>query len=112
MKTGLSIFEQGAMSERHGPEALQIIKNFGNNKTYHEYEALHAIENTMCMNLLDYFTRRVPLMLSANDHGFKYLDSIAEVFRASRGLTSAEIEEQKNQVKHFIKTEFNWKVGL
>ncbi len=90
---------------RHGNEALPMLTE--QNSSVWQMEARHAIENTMCFNLLDFYLRRAPLFLSLPDHGLGLLDGIAEVFL--RAGLSHNIENQKAAVRDFVKSQLAWK---
>lgn len=94
---------------RYGAEAAEIYKKFGRNTSYWKLEALQSIQNTMCFNLLDFYIRRVPLMLSHVDHGLQLIDEIAEVFKAELNWSESEVAKQKQSVNNFISREFAWK---
>lgn len=95
--------------ERYGLEAFEIIKSYGENLSYWQLETMQAIQQTMCMNLLDFYTRRVPLMLAKSDHGISIINEVASVFKKELILTNAEIEAQKNQVINYIEQEYAWR---
>ena len=95
--------------ERYGLEAFEIVDSFGVQLGYWELEAYQAIRNTMCTTLLDFYTRRVPLMLSYKDHGLSLVDKIAAVFKKELILTAAEIENQKADLNNYITHELDWR---
>jgi glycerol-3-phosphate dehydrogenase len=50
---------------RHGMEAEEMLKHgYGQSLSRLEMELLHAIRHTMCLTLVDFYTRRCPLFLS------------------------------------------------
>jgi glycerol-3-phosphate dehydrogenase len=98
-----------ALVERFSMEAYEILKKYGEGNTYWQIEAYHAIETTMCMNLLDFYTRRTPLMLAYDDHGLQFLDDIAFVFKKLLILTESELIAQKNELTQYIESELAWK---
>jgi glycerol-3-phosphate dehydrogenase len=63
----------------------------------------------MCLNLTDFYTRRVPLMLAEKDHGLSILETISKVFKQELNLTEAQIEKQKQNLINHIKTELSWR---
>lgn len=97
------------LADRYGNEAFEIIKKFGSDKTYWQLEAYQSIYSTMCFNLVDFYSRRVPLMLAYRDHGMKYLDEISQVFKTEVNWTSAEVEAQKTALKNYIEKELAWR---
>ncbi len=90
------------LAERYGLEAFEIIKTYGADKTYWQLEAYQAIHHTMCLNLTDFYTRRVPLVLAYQDHGLSVLNEISEIFVKELKLTDAEILNQINELNKFI----------
>jgi glycerol-3-phosphate dehydrogenase len=100
---------QKKLTWRYGAESFEILKKFGTNKTYWQLEAYQAIHTTICLNLVDFYTRRVPLMLSHADHGLTYLDEISNVFKNELNLSSDEITNQQKKLNEHIDHELNWR---
>lgn len=99
----------GQLAFRYGEE-YKIIKNkFQNYKNYWQLEAAQAIHTTMCLNLVDFYSRRVPLFLSMSDHGQTLLNEIATIFKDELHLTDTEIEQQKSDLINYIKNELSWR---
>lgn len=96
------------LSQRFGAESFEILKKYGANKTYWQLEAYQAINSTMCMNLVDFFSRRVPLMLSHRDHGLGLLDEISEVFATELKWSQDDREAQQIFFKDYIEKELSW----
>jgi glycerol-3-phosphate dehydrogenase len=67
-----------------------------------------TIHTTMCLNLIDFYRRRVPLFLAEQDHGLKYLDNVAEVFKDYFDWSTQELEKQISELKTFIQDELSW----
>jgi glycerol-3-phosphate dehydrogenase len=97
------------LTDRYGFEALEVLRSYGPNCTYLEYEALHAVDSTMCLRLEDFFTRRVPLILAEQDHGIRYLEQISRVFQSHFSLSTAEIVEQQVKLRELLARELGWK---
>ncbi len=97
------------LADRYGAECFEIIAKYGKQKTYWQLEAHQAIDSTMCMNLVDFYTRRVPLMLSHNDHGIELLAEISEVFRAELKWSADELESQQSYLRSYIEKELSWR---
>lgn len=95
--------------ERYGQEAFEIVKKFGSEKTYWQLEAYQAIHHTMCLNLVDFYTRRVPLMLSHADHGIAFLSEISQVFQSELQLSEAQLKEQQQALHRYIESELAWR---
>lgn len=99
-----------ALALRHGHEG-QLIKEMYSSITqdYWQLEALHAIDHTMCLNITDFYSRRVHLVLAENDHGLSYLDQIAEMFKNRLQLSQSEITQQKKDLMDYLDAEFSWR---
>lgn len=107
--TRLSESERKLLVDRHGLEALKIIENFNPHLTYWQFEAAHAIENTMCLNLIDFYTRRVPLFLADRHHGLSVLNEIIVIFQSMLGWTSQQAEQERKKLETHIHSELAWK---
>jgi glycerol-3-phosphate dehydrogenase len=94
---------------RYGAEAKEILHRFGVTDQLWMIEAFQAIHKTMCLSLVDFYSRRVPLILSESDHGLKYLDDVAFVFQQELSLTEAEIAKQKSDLMSYIDSEMSWR---
>jgi glycerol-3-phosphate dehydrogenase len=97
------------LCERYGMETPEILQKHKQYKNYWQIEAAQAIETTMCLNLLDFYTRRVPLFLAERNHGLDYMNDIAIVFQELLNLIDAQIELQKKDLTEFINKELAWK---
>lgn len=95
--------------DRHGREAFAIVQAFKGLQTAIEFEAAHAILSTMCHDLTEFFTRRVPLFLATKDHGLDHLDKVVHVFRTFLGWSEAETQAQILNYKDYIEKELSWK---
>lgn len=97
-----------ALVERHGEEAIDILKAHpkanGRNILW-ALEAEHAISETMCLSLVDFYVRRTPLFLSRRDHGLLMLNEIAKVFQSRFGWSEAEKNQQVNALHEYIQSE-------
>ncbi len=105
--------------ERHGEEAWDILKagaaylhNGDDQQKCQAVEASHAIRNTMCMTLVDFYTRRAPLFLSYRDHGVSLLPTIGAVFQAELGWSDARKHEEFKKVQAHIDRELEWRKDL
>jgi glycerol-3-phosphate dehydrogenase len=96
------------LSDRHGGEVDEFLLRYGHELTYWQYEALHAIDHTMCLHLVDFFTRRVPLMLAFRDHGLSLLDQIVPIFEARYQWTKEQSAEEVRRVKDHVARELSW----
>lgn len=93
---------------RYGSESFEIIQKYGHGHSYWQIEAYQAIHKTMCLNLVDFYTRRVPLMLSYADHGVSHLHEITEVFKKELKWTEEETKNQSAKLNSYIQTELRW----
>lgn len=100
------------LAVRYGAEAFHILNEFKEAKTYWQCEAYQAIHTTMCLNLTDFYSRRVPLFLAEKDHGLQYLNEIAEVFQKELHLSEIQIKKQINDLQAYIAKELSWKTDL
>ncbi|MBC7420874.1 MAG: glycerol-3-phosphate dehydrogenase/oxidase [Bdellovibrio sp.] len=98
--------------ERYGLEGFEILAKYGQDLNYWQLEAFQAIQTTMCLNLVDFFARRVPLVLAYRDHGLSLLEKIATVFEQELNWSSAETEKQKKLLKDYIDSELSWRKSL
>lgn len=102
--------------DRHGPEADdlcraylgQISEAYSGQEVLWAIEARHAIEQTGCLNISDFFLRRTPLVLCQSDHGFRFISVVADQFKALLALTENQIEDQINELKAALAAEFLW----
>ena len=104
----LSPSDAARFVDRHGAEARKIWQNFGP-ASYWELEALHAIENTMCLHLVDFYTRRAPLFLSEPDHGVSQIGQIAAVFSRCLGWNREQLEAEEKNLAIHMKRELAWR---
>ncbi len=97
------------LSARYGNEAFEIIKKYGLSNTYWQLEAAHAIHATMCLNLVDFYTRRTPLMLAYRDHGLSLLNEISAVFIKELHWSQEDLEFQQANLRNYIEKELAWR---
>jgi glycerol-3-phosphate dehydrogenase len=113
---GLDVGTAHFLAERHGEEAYRIVQSFALKGFRHRQESLrwhleaqHAIRETMCLRLVDFYLRRSPLFLSRADHGFGLANELAEVFQHELGWSdeqrNAEIEALRKHLMH----EMSWR---
>ncbi len=99
--------------ERHGEEAKAILENYrartsGVHRLW-QFEAEHAIDSTMCFHLRDFVLRRSPLFLSRPDHGFLFLDDIAQLFQKELGWSDNKRLEETEAVRQHLDREMGWR---
>ncbi len=101
--------------KRHGDEALWIIEKVQSmypdqspDEALWTGEAVFAVQETMCLNLVDFYWRRTPLFLSFKDHGYGCVSSVSRVFGDYYGWDKEELKRQQNQLLEQIRGELNW----
>ncbi len=100
----------GLLADRHGLESHDLLARGlesvhvprSNEAWMWCAEALHAVENTMCMRLSDFYFRRTPLVLSRRDHGLPFADSIARTMATQLGWNSERQKEEINALQNQI----------
>lgn len=109
-KYGVSLDDVSFLVERHGIEAVDILEiaKVRGHRSIWQMEAFHAINQTMCLNLDDFYIRRAPLFLARKDHGMPFVDEICEVFSHELGWTVDEIQKQKQKIEAHLKFEMGW----
>lgn len=110
--THWSAQEASVFFDRHGGEALEIVKKFGVSYSAIELEALHAMESTMCLHLVDFYSRRVPLFLSQRDHGLGELQKIGRIFKQVLGWDLQTLEREKQELAQYMSRELSWVSAL
>ncbi len=105
----LSLDETTRLALRHGMET-ELMLQVGQQSSLSrmEIELLHAIRNTMCLSLVDFYTRRYPFFLSEPNHGVEWLNVLGLLAQNELGWSDAEAEVQKENVKAFIDRELLW----
>jgi glycerol-3-phosphate dehydrogenase len=111
---GVDVGTVNFLVDRHGEEAKTILQKYAPlyKKTVHirwQIEACHAIQETMCLSLRDFYLRRVPLFLANENHGFHLLNEIAGVFQNQLGWTEAVKLQQIELLKMHMQSEMGWK---
>jgi glycerol-3-phosphate dehydrogenase len=97
------------LAERYGMETAEILRRYPGNYTYWQLEAAQAIDHTLCLNLVDFYARRVPLFLSEPQHGLPQLESISAIFKERLAWSEAETQEQKQRLQAYMEKELAWK---
>jgi glycerol-3-phosphate dehydrogenase len=97
------------LAERYGLEAAHILQVYPSHYNYWQLEAAQAIDHTLCLNLVDFFARRVPLFLSLPDHGVSQLDNICEVFRMKLAWSQQDESLQRESLRLYMARELAWK---
>jgi len=99
---------QKYLAERYGAEYKVILDKYGVTDDVWVIEAYQAIHTTMCLNLIDFYRRRVPLFLAEKDHGMQFFDQIANVFKETYNWSEQTLNDEKNKLIKFIHDELNW----
>jgi len=97
------------LAQRYGMEAYKLIEENEDDLSVWQLEAVQSIRHTMCFNLVDFYIRRVPLMLGYRNHGLQFLDEIVEIFQTELDWDDAETKIQLEALKKFINDESNWR---
>ena len=97
------------LADRYGEEAFLIAETFGQDKSIWQLEAYQAIYKTMCLNLVDFYTRRVPLMLAYQDHGLSLVQEIADIFKVELNWSVDEKNKNIQDLKDYISKELAWR---
>jgi glycerol-3-phosphate dehydrogenase len=94
------------IADRHGLEGPRILADGPQRTNPLERlwcaEAVHAVRNTMCLHLADFYQRRTPLVLSRRDHGLCVCDAVADTMATLLGWTSARRQEEINALQKKI----------
>ena len=98
------------LAERHGLEGRSILQKgiavngpgLSPGEWLWSAEAVHAVENTMCLHLTDFFFRRTPLVLSQRNHGVAYARAVSEVMAAQLGWDKSRQLEEINALQKQI----------
>lgn len=96
------------MAERYGPEAERILQSYPGYTTLQKEVAFH-IDNTLCLNIADFYIRRSNLFLYHRDHGLSKFQEIAKVFADLLDFNSQEIIQNKEFIEAYIQHEMSWK---
>ncbi len=104
---------------RHGEEAFTILTKFKKGLTSSSteqdkqllwsLEARHAIHETMCMHLTDFYTRRAPLFLSHVDHGISLLPTLSKIFAEELGWDESRTQQECRALQQYISHELAWR---
>lgn len=102
---GVSVGAVQYLISRRGEEALDILRRMqtvqGDSEEQRLWlaEAKFSIENEMCLNLVDFYSRRSPLFLFRRDHGRPWADKMAPLFA---GLTKSSPQAQLSALDQLI----------
>ncbi|MGE0529351.1 MAG: FAD-dependent oxidoreductase, partial [Bdellovibrionales bacterium] len=70
-------------------------------------EALHAMEHTMCLRLVDFYFRRTPLVLARTDHGLAFNKALAAVMGTRLNWSSERRLEEINALQNYLRRELS-----
>lgn len=112
--SGLDREEVTLLVERHAMEIEALLKHdpgppLSSKERMWIMEAKHAIRETMCDSLVDFYSRRVPLFLSQRDHGLGYLNRISRAFQEELGWTESERVNACQALQEYIRKELSWR---
>lgn len=113
-KTGLSREAVHLLIERHAGEVHDLLlfdpgAGFSADERLWTMEAKHAIRETMCDTLVDFYARRVPLVLARADHGLPFLGRISRAFQEELGWSDQERASQSQKLQEYLKREYAWR---
>lgn len=118
METGLSEKTVRALVDRHAGEAHDLLhqtarKNYTGSEDAKLWsiEAWHAIHQTMCLHLTDFYVRRSPLFLARADHGLPLLEDLSRVFADELRWSDSQRSDEVAAVKAHIARELSWREG-
>ncbi len=100
------------LAQRYGLEAEKIMDQFPSTSSYWQLEAYQAIENTMCLHLVDFYSRRAPLFLARRDHGLPFLEEISHVFQSLLHWSDEQKASEQQRVRSYMDQELDWKKHL
>lgn len=103
------VAEVRKLAERYGMEAERVLARGEGSWNYWQLEAAQAIDYTMCLNLVDFYRRRVPLFLADPAHGLTQLEAVVRVFEQKLKWNDAQARSQKDALKAFMQSELTWK---
>lgn len=96
------------LADRHGMEAEEILERgahtLGPMQDPEEWmwcaEALHAVEHTMCVRLVDFYYRRTPMVLARKDHGLHFAKAIARTMGDRLGWSESRQKDEINALQN------------
>lgn len=107
------------LAGRHGLEALDLLEKshaahqmgaqHSSDEILWTAESHHAIYQTMCLGLVDFYVRRSPLFLARADHGLPLIALISRVFAKELGWSDSKRQAETAAVQSFIRNELAWK---
>jgi glycerol-3-phosphate dehydrogenase len=100
--------EVTSLCQRYAMEAQSILARNPKHYTYWQLEAAQAIDFTMCLNLVDFYARRVPLFLARADHGLPFVKEIGAVFQEKLGWSEQKLDEQIQLLHSYMQRELSW----
>ncbi len=108
-ESGRSQKDTQKLAERYGMEAAEILHFYPADYSYWQLEAAQAIDHTLCLNLTDFYARRVPLFLAYPEHGIPQLGRICEVFKTKLSWSDSELQKQKEALSQYMEKELAWR---
>jgi len=99
-----------ALTFRHGFEAEKILEqSYGlishassSEEQLWCMEAIHAMEHTMCLTLVDFFFRRTPLVLAREDHGAPFAATVGRVMAQRLGWSDRRLNDEINAMQNHL----------
>ncbi|RYZ75379.1 MAG: hypothetical protein EOP05_08010, partial [Proteobacteria bacterium] len=108
------------LASRHGLEAIELLEKSrglagspssqpSSDDIMWAAEVRHAIHQTMCLGLVDFYVRRSPLFLSRADHGLPLLPLVSRVFAHDLNWSDSKRHAEMSAVQTYIREELGWK---
>jgi glycerol-3-phosphate dehydrogenase len=108
-KFHLSLKDIELLVSRHGMEAYEMIESsYANKLSIWEIEVIHAVKHTMCLNLVDFYTRRSPLFLAEVNHGISLSGILGFQMQNELGWSEEERLNQIQTLEKYISSELAW----
>jgi glycerol-3-phosphate dehydrogenase len=107
--------------DRHGAEAKVLLETYGAppeiahlgpEERVWAMEAVHAIRQTCCFNLIDFYVRRVPLFLAKADHGLPLVALLSRIFAQELGWNDSKRQAETADLQKYMRHELAWKQKL
>jgi glycerol-3-phosphate dehydrogenase len=106
------------LAGRYGMEAEKVLScpkeltaGFALSDRVWALEAWHALKETMCLNLEDFYLRRTHLFLARRDHGLPLLEGLGALFAKMLRWDDARTKAEIAKVHKHIQMELGWKAG-
>lgn len=111
---GVDVGTVNKLIDRFGYEAQSLLEKWASRfkdeaLPYWKIEAQHAIYETMCLNINDFYLRRTPLFLTRKNHGHEYIDELSKHFAKEFGLIESQRIQTINATRDHEAFEMGWR---